>query len=279
MYHSSLVARDRDRLRQQVLEGLGWKIHRIWSTDWTRDRRGALERLMERVRALAASSGDLSPTGGDASSADSRVVDQTPGSALKSVSGNGLSLAPRDDPYLGVVGTYDETPSGQRSRNDFYDSPRRVGQDIALVVNHEGPIHEDLVAQRVARMYGLMRTGERMVDLIRAQIIQLTSGSIRRRGSWLWPADGDSVNPRRPVSGVKLRDASHVPPEELEAAARLVCQLTRGAKLEQLVPEIGRVLGYGRTGSDVAEAATNAVQRLVVSGTLVDREGVFGQRR
>lgn len=33
-YHSSKSARDRDRLRQQVLEGLGWKIHRIWSTDW-----------------------------------------------------------------------------------------------------------------------------------------------------------------------------------------------------------------------------------------------------
>ena len=33
-YHSLHVARDRDRLRQQVLEGLGWKIHRVWSTDW-----------------------------------------------------------------------------------------------------------------------------------------------------------------------------------------------------------------------------------------------------
>ena len=33
-FHSSKSARDRDRLRQQVLEGLGWKIHRIWSTDW-----------------------------------------------------------------------------------------------------------------------------------------------------------------------------------------------------------------------------------------------------
>ncbi|MBI1194144.1 MAG: DUF4011 domain-containing protein [Bacteroidetes bacterium] len=33
-YHSSKSARDRDRLRQEVLEGLGWKFHRIWSTDW-----------------------------------------------------------------------------------------------------------------------------------------------------------------------------------------------------------------------------------------------------
>ena len=36
-YHSSATARDRDRLRQSVLEGLGWRFHRIWSTDWFRD--------------------------------------------------------------------------------------------------------------------------------------------------------------------------------------------------------------------------------------------------
>jgi very-short-patch-repair endonuclease len=36
-YHSSPTARDRDRLRQQVLEDKGWRFHRIWSTDFFRD--------------------------------------------------------------------------------------------------------------------------------------------------------------------------------------------------------------------------------------------------
>ncbi len=36
-YHSSKSSRDRDRLRQEVLEGLGWRLHRIWSTDWFRN--------------------------------------------------------------------------------------------------------------------------------------------------------------------------------------------------------------------------------------------------
>ncbi|WP_127600249.1 DUF4011 domain-containing protein [Nitratireductor alexandrii] len=38
-YHSSRSARDRDRLRQEVLEQLGWKLVRIWSTDWFADPR------------------------------------------------------------------------------------------------------------------------------------------------------------------------------------------------------------------------------------------------
>lgn len=44
-YHSSRSSRDRDRLRQQVLEGLGWRFHRIWSTDWFRDPRNQIAKL------------------------------------------------------------------------------------------------------------------------------------------------------------------------------------------------------------------------------------------
>ena len=43
-YHSSASARDRDRLRQQVLEGMGWTVHRIWSTNWWKDKDTEIER-------------------------------------------------------------------------------------------------------------------------------------------------------------------------------------------------------------------------------------------
>jgi very-short-patch-repair endonuclease/DNA polymerase III delta prime subunit len=51
-YHSSPTARDRDRLRQQVLERLGWNIHRVWSTDWFRNKPEQVELLVERIRQL-----------------------------------------------------------------------------------------------------------------------------------------------------------------------------------------------------------------------------------
>lgn len=46
-YHSSKSSRDRDRLRQEVLEGLGWRLHRIWSTDWFRNPRAEIKVLKE----------------------------------------------------------------------------------------------------------------------------------------------------------------------------------------------------------------------------------------
>lgn len=48
-YASSKVARDRDRLREQVLNGLGWNIYHIWSTDWYRNRDLARAKLLENI--------------------------------------------------------------------------------------------------------------------------------------------------------------------------------------------------------------------------------------
>lgn len=48
-YHSFPTARDRDRLRQFVLEGLGWTLHRVWSTDWWNDPDREIEKLERSI--------------------------------------------------------------------------------------------------------------------------------------------------------------------------------------------------------------------------------------
>jgi len=52
MYHSARSVRDRDRLRQEILERLNWNIYRIWSTDWFRNPRIEVEKLIGRVEEL-----------------------------------------------------------------------------------------------------------------------------------------------------------------------------------------------------------------------------------
>ena len=54
-YHSAPAARDRDWLRQQVLEGLGWKIHRVWSTAWIENPQRELASIEEALKAARAS--------------------------------------------------------------------------------------------------------------------------------------------------------------------------------------------------------------------------------
>lgn len=51
-YHSSKTARDRDRLRQQVLEGLGWKIYRIWSQDWFANKNRVIKETDKYIKSI-----------------------------------------------------------------------------------------------------------------------------------------------------------------------------------------------------------------------------------
>ncbi len=60
-YHSSRSARDRDHLRQTVLERLGWRILRVWSTDWFLDPDRSLERLVSQLEGLKRSEAEPPP--------------------------------------------------------------------------------------------------------------------------------------------------------------------------------------------------------------------------
>lgn len=51
-YHSAKSVRDRDRLRQSILERLGWNISRIWSTDWFKNPHGELQPIIRELHAL-----------------------------------------------------------------------------------------------------------------------------------------------------------------------------------------------------------------------------------
>ncbi|WP_213877880.1 DUF4011 domain-containing protein [Pseudomonas sp. dw_358] len=51
-YHSAATARDRDKVRGAILQGLGWNLLRVWSTDWWVDKEGALQRLHGALNAL-----------------------------------------------------------------------------------------------------------------------------------------------------------------------------------------------------------------------------------
>ncbi len=51
-YHSSATARDRDRLREEVLKNLGWKIYRIWSTDWFKNPQREFDKLLKYIEDL-----------------------------------------------------------------------------------------------------------------------------------------------------------------------------------------------------------------------------------
>ena len=79
-YHSALSVRDRDRIRQEILESLGWRgrIWRIWSTDWFRSPRSEIEKLISFLS-------DLSETWRPEHSSGSSWIEEGPGQAEEGI--------------------------------------------------------------------------------------------------------------------------------------------------------------------------------------------------
>ncbi len=269
-YHSSAVARDRDRLRQQVLEGLGWKIHRIWSTDWLRDQKGCLLRLLQRIEELKGLPEQVAPT-------PLRIEEVPRESFTAESNGQGeaiLNDGAQADPYDGnpEIGNFCETPPKFRRKEEFYVNDAMVEADILNIVQREGPIHEELLVRRVARTFQLMRTGHQVESRISAQIkVACRKHKTYQKGKFVWIEGIESVAPRRPTSGGKLRDIEHVPPEELESASLLVVRLTHGITESELAGETARVLGYLRITDNIRSMALKTVKKLHKSGALVLR--------
>jgi len=79
-YHSSATARDRDRLRQEHLERLGWTFHRIWSQDWFYHREDETARALAAYQAAlaAADNGERQPSSNGQPSEQVKAVDASP---------------------------------------------------------------------------------------------------------------------------------------------------------------------------------------------------------
>ena len=158
-YHSSHTARDRDRIRQAVLEGLGWQIVRIWSTDWVRSPSRQLERILSTYE-LAASSKSPAVT-----AHDSRATDLEPD----------LDLQPRIiNPREMAVKTYGKI-------EDVPDA--RIRDAATGIITRAGATDWDDLVRLVARELGFARTGSKIrVRLEMTLHGELSAGSLRRVG-------------------------------------------------------------------------------------------------
>jgi very-short-patch-repair endonuclease len=79
-YHSSKAARDRDRLRDEVLTRLGWRLHRVWSTDWFSEPHRQIERI---VLAINEKSGSQAAAGEPAVGHSATLLGASVGTQVK----------------------------------------------------------------------------------------------------------------------------------------------------------------------------------------------------
>jgi very-short-patch-repair endonuclease len=158
-YHTSATARDRDRLRQEVLENLGWQICRVWSTDWLRDRNAQVRRVMAAFQKAA----------------QAKLCPASPSSPKQAA---GIQVSPNlPDPSIASLCQ----PTGQ-TYGSIEDVPEKTLVDVVTTALrlYGATSHDDLI-QAAARQLGFKRTGNRIYHRINHSVEGLIRiGKVRR---------------------------------------------------------------------------------------------------
>ena len=245
-YHSALWARERDRLRQDVLEHLGWRFHRIWSTDWFYNRRAEIERLRKALVAAreAAEHGVRIDGANRAQHATTAAIESN------SVSFELPEVVARQMP------AYQRAVFSRNSGQEPHEVAVSTLADLAKrIVSAEGPIHVEEVARRIAACFGKEKAGSRILAateaaLLRAQSLDrdfLSDGTF-----WLTRDQLDSppVRDRSAESGATLK-AAYISPLEIEAALAIARNDNAGGDDADLIRTAARLLGFRRVGPDL----------------------------
>ncbi|HKS42225.1 MAG TPA: DUF4011 domain-containing protein [Blastocatellia bacterium] len=269
MYHMSEAARDRDRLRQQVLEARGWTIHRLWSTDWFKDRNGQIERLLNLIEQTRQTSQAEQAT---RLAALEQPTEQEP-HEYESEDESSQAFSSQDVAQA-IAYTFAKTPllyPGQ----DLNTAPvSHIGRAIEEVVSVEWPLHIKDLASRVAARWGYSVVGSSMMRRIRAVVEEMAGNrKVLLRSDFIFANSSLEEIVIRSRAGTNI-PADRIAPEEYRAAILLILQAGNGLDRRILTNAVRAMFGFNRTGPNL-EAAIGAAIDLLLAEQIVG-EGSTG---
>jgi very-short-patch-repair endonuclease len=263
-YHSSLWARERDRLRQEVLEGLGWQFHRIWSTDWFHRRKDEIRRLEEAL--VQASARQL-----HAGNSGSRVEEPPEDEEVLSPALGQCAVSPPDTQYPAyVVADFPVSVSGEPHEL----SAAQLSGIVSQIIDIEGPIHQDEIGRRVAALFGKQRAGARMNRAVNTALRHLwTRTDAYRNSGNFWMTGAQQQDPPirdRSAAPLSIRRADMIPPLEIEAAALEVLRQNGAVARLELPRALALVLGFQRTGPEFSLTVLPVIDGMTDGGLLLE---------
>ena len=254
-YHSSAWARERDRMRQTLLEAKGWTFHRIWSTDWFNNPEAETARAVEAIRrACVKSDVKESPP-----LRRPRVMRELPPEQKTESTGVIYREFEQQTVYTNI---------------DLHEAPVYVlAELIEQIVEVEGPVHEEVVIYRLRQMWGYGRAGKRIRDAVKEAVADAVNGGTVERCSQ------DGLFLKKPGAAVHVRDRSNqknhltrkpemIPPPEYREA--ILCAVRRNITIddEECGVDVARMFGFKGTSRSMKRLVSDQIAALVSEGQL-----------
>lgn len=261
-YSSTWVTRDRDRLRDQVLAGLGWRLHRVWSTAWFRDRAVEERRLRDAIN-NALNGAD---TVRRRTSVDNDTTEDDSGVEVS----HQFHLDDRP-PWAQLYTPWDgDEVRSTRAPHDP-DERSRLKELLGEIVRSEGPIAIGRVVRVVRLAWPTRSGGSKTTDAVEAAIRTMIGRTfVTAEPGFIAFSDQqtDVVRLPDPDDARTKRTVEEVPWSELIEAVRHIVNEGQTVTLAELATSTARLFGWGRTGVHIETAVHHAVKILVDSGDI-----------
>ncbi len=262
-YHSSRTARDRDMLRQDVLRSQGWKMYRLWSTDWFRDRDAALQSLLNAVNVALQHPTDESVQAPPLEQKDLEA--EIPNEETNTISHEAISDRKYNPgvPYRKMAITRHLSPEiimKKSRKTDF-------AKTVALIVQEEGPIHGDILLERLRELFAVSRVGNNIMKNLNVALHYAgTRYKVELKDDFIYGANKPS-NFRINTEEVQ-RSIEQIAPEEISLAACYLVEDQFGFARESLPKAILEVLGLKRATSEALDHVSSIIETLISKNTL-----------
>jgi hypothetical protein len=258
-YETSKTTRDREVSQIDVLNGLGWKIHRVWSMDWWDNSDKELEKIIEAIETKDDTENDIAITNDNES-----VLSDNVNSAQ--------AFAPVTVAKERTIKVYEIAELSYSFVNPdelvcYTPASFAIDTKIKEVLSVEAPICESLLIRRITQSLGISRAGNRIQRYMTMAFNNFNLTSTKDAINTIyWDSSQNPVEYfefRSNGEGDNKRDFKEIPIIEIENAICYVLYKEFGMPKEDLIRRTANVLGYTRLGNNVTFSINSAFNSLI----------------
>ncbi|MFA5728351.1 MAG: DUF3320 domain-containing protein, partial [Candidatus Neomarinimicrobiota bacterium] len=248
-YHSSSTARDRDRLRQEVLENLGWKFYRIWSTDWFLNPSREMSRLLEAIENAKTNPINF---GNESRTFEIEIED-----IQSNVNSNifGVEIIPYERYSVKLIDSADM----------FYKTPFYLKSElIENIVKIEAPIHLKELSLRVIQHFNMSKIGSKILLIMESLVKQLNSnGRIYYCNDFIYSSKEPYKYIRKRDNSDAVSDIEFVSRDEIKNTILLVLSKELSVPRNEIIPKVAHLFGFQHTGKKIQDHIKKQITHLL----------------
>lgn len=267
-YHLARTARDRDRLRQNMLKSIGWKLYRIWSTEWIKDPIAEEQRLLNAIQqAIEDSSNEIN-----------KIQQIETNEKINAITKNLIEVHPNsevEEASSDMNNPYEFEYYKEAILSEYIQPEKRITlcDVIKFAVEKEQPMHRELLYKRLACIFGNQKATIKVRRAIDSELNFSLKDDVEIINDFCWSKLNKAVKVRIPEKNGEIRPINHICKEELAEAMKVIAERSIGINEEELFLITAREFGFQRCGDNIKQAMIESRDYLINSGCVRSIDG------